>query len=42
MAGPGQSPPRPQPSPNKNEPRISLASIVVLVGMHNFSASKGF
>lgn len=35
MAGPGQRPPIPHPSPKQKAPSISLQSITALVGLNN-------
>jgi len=35
MAGPGQRPPIPHPSPKQKAPSMSLQSITALVGLNN-------
>lgn len=41
-AGPGQTPPSPQPRPNKTEPRTSGISIDLFVGNESFVSQRGF
>ena len=41
MAGPGQKPDSPQPTPNRAAPMTSGASMAVFVGSENASAKSG-
>ena len=41
MAGPGQNPTMPQPTPNVPEPIIKFLSIDFKVGIEKLSANKG-
>ncbi len=41
IAGPGQNPTNPQPTPNKEEPAINLLSTIFVFGIENISANNG-
>ena len=42
IPGPGQRPPRPQPSPKRTDPKTNLKSTVLFVGIYSFAARRGF